>query len=101
MLRQPNISGLRPHPLTGDAVLEQEILSEQASSLGHAGRKAEAALARLTAEEEVSLEERLREAARAVHGYFIQRELCGLRNHDAVIRDMRIPRKVLARLGAW
>ncbi|WP_348630558.1 DUF6665 family protein, partial [Mesorhizobium sp. M7A.F.Ca.CA.004.02.1.1] len=33
-------------------------------------------------------------------GYFIQRELCGLRKHDAVIREYNIPRAVLARLGA-
>ncbi|WP_348639918.1 DUF6665 family protein, partial [Mesorhizobium sp. M7A.F.Ca.US.001.04.1.1] len=33
-------------------------------------------------------------------GYFIQRELCGLRKHDAVIREYNIPKAVLARLGA-
>ena len=42
----------------------------------------------------------LKEAAAAVHGYFIQRELCGLRKHDAVIREYNIPRAVLVRLGA-
>lgn len=42
----------------------------------------------------------LREAAKAVHAYFIQRELCGLRRHDDVIREMGIPRAVLVRLGA-
>ncbi|TIV55267.1 MAG: hypothetical protein E5V86_27500, partial [Mesorhizobium sp.] len=42
----------------------------------------------------------LKEAAAAVHAYFIQRELCGLRKHDAVIREYNIPRAVLVRLGA-
>ncbi|WP_367161450.1 DUF6665 family protein, partial [Mesorhizobium sp.] len=42
----------------------------------------------------------LKEAAAAVHAYFIQRELCGLRKHDAVIREYDIPRAVLVRLGA-
>ena len=39
-------------------------------------------------------------AARAVHHYFIQRELSGLRRHDDAIRDLAIPREVLVRLGA-
>lgn len=103
MLRQPNIGGLRPHPLTGEAALESEILSEQASALGEAGRKVEAALARLS-EAEASgagnAAAALHAAAKAVHAYFIQRELCGFRNHDAIIRDMAIPGRVLARLGA-
>ena len=42
----------------------------------------------------------LKDAAEAVHGYFIQRELCGLRKHDAVIREYNIPKAVLVRLGA-
>ena len=41
-----------------------------------------------------------KDAADAVYAFFIQRELCGLRRHDAVIRDLRIPREVLVRLGA-
>lgn len=105
MLRPPtNISGLRPHPLTGAAVTQHEIVAEQASSLGHAGRQAEAALMRLKAAEAAGAgasEQHLRAAARAVYAYFIQRELCGLRRHEAVIREMGIPRKVLVRLGAW
>lgn len=39
-------------------------------------------------------------AADAVHAYFIQREFCGLRRHDGVIREYGIPREVLVRLGA-
>jgi hypothetical protein len=32
--------------------------------------------------------------------YFIQRELCGLRDQRDVIREYRIPNEVLMRLGA-
>jgi hypothetical protein len=78
-----------------------------ASSLGHAGRKVEAALAELrladhpeTLEGPEDRERRLRNAASAVHAYFIQRELCGFRRHDDIIREMGIPRSVLVRLGA-
>ncbi|WP_053086149.1 DUF6665 family protein [Nitratireductor soli] len=104
MLKLPNtITGLVPHPISGDTVLQQEILAEQASSLGHAGRRAEAALLRLAQDDGTDAERAhrlLQAAADAVHGYFIQRELCGFRGHEAVICDLGIPRRVLARLGA-
>ena len=104
MLRVPNsITGLVPHPISGDAVLQQEIVAEQASSLGHAGHRAAAALQRLAEDDGTDAERAqslLQAAADAVHGYFIQRELCGFRGHDAVIGDLGIPRRVLARLGA-
>ena len=94
----------RASAATGLQPIEQEIIGEMASSLGHAGRKAEAALAKL-AEAEASLEgeareQCLRSVAAAVQAYFVQRELCGMRRHDDVIREMGIPRRVLARLGA-
>ncbi|CAN0655731.1 MULTISPECIES: DUF6665 family protein [Nitratireductor] len=104
MLKMPSsITGLVSHPLSGDTVLQHEIAAEQASSLGHAGRRVEKALARLSEADESDAEARdrlLHAAADAVHGYFIQRELCGMRRHDDVIKDMAIPGRVLARLGA-
>jgi hypothetical protein len=77
-------------------------LAEKAASLGHAGRKVELALDRLRAhqgdgEKRMAL---VRNAADAVYGYFVQRELCGFRRHDDVIRDYKIPGEVLVRLGA-
>ncbi|PDQ22148.1 hypothetical protein CN311_05335 [Mesorhizobium sanjuanii] len=81
--------------------LGHEILAEKAAALGRAGQRVEKTLARLR--ENGGDEHRpqlLRDAAEAVHGYFIQRELCGLRKHDAVIREYNIPKAVLARLGA-
>ncbi|RUX37309.1 hypothetical protein EOA33_35020 [Mesorhizobium sp. M4A.F.Ca.ET.050.02.1.1] len=83
-------------------LLGHEILAEKAAALGRAGQRVEQTLARLR--EDGGDEERrprlLKDAAEAVHAYFIQRELCGLRKHDAVIREYNIPRAVLVRLGA-
>ena len=81
--------------------LGHEILAEKAAALGRAGQKVEETLARLRGSADEQLRPRLlKEAAEAVHGYFIQRELCGLRKHDGVIREYDIPRAVLVRLGA-
>ena len=38
-------------------------------------------------------------AADRVWALMIQRELCGLRNWDAVVKDYSIPREVLNRVG--
>lgn len=104
-LRLPGrITVERASSATGLQPVEHEILGEMANSLGQAGRKVEQALAKL-AEDEAGLEgeareTRLRAVAAAVQAYFIQRELCGMRRHDDVIREMGIPRRILARLGA-
>ncbi|TGQ16614.1 MULTISPECIES: DUF6665 family protein [unclassified Mesorhizobium] len=82
-------------------LLGHEILAEKAAALGRAGQRVEETLARLREGGEGEHHNRLlKEAAAAVHAYFIQRELCGLRKHDAVIREYDIPRAVLVRLGA-
>jgi len=82
-------------------LLGHEILSEKAAALGRAGQRVGQTLARLREDGEGEHRARLlKEAADAVHGYFIQRELCGFRKHDAVIREYGIPRAVLLRLGA-
>jgi hypothetical protein len=44
-------------------------------------------------------ENALKQVASAVYAYFIQRELCGMRRHQDVIREYRIPAEVLVRLG--
>ena len=86
---------------TGEAILRYELLEEQAQSLGRAGRKVEAALAALRdhpgGEGRAAL---LKTAADAVWGFFVQREVMGLRDRAAVIAQYGIPREVLARLGA-
>lgn len=109
-LRPPtNAPGASVSEVLFDA-LGHEILAEKAAALGRAGAQAELCLVRLRAHgeaptadsagHEVQRKKLLKDAADAVYAWFIQRELCGLRRHDAVIRDLGIPREVLVRLGA-
>ncbi|MBZ9740299.1 MULTISPECIES: DUF6665 family protein [unclassified Mesorhizobium] len=100
-LRPPShLAGATAAEAAFDA-LGHEILAEKAAALGRAGQKVEETLARLASNAEEDLRPLLlKEAAVAVHAYFIQRELCGFRKHDAVIREYNIPRAVLVRLGA-
>jgi hypothetical protein len=80
----------------------QVVLLEDIASLGRAGDRAGECLQRLRACEPGSPERPalLKEATYAVHAWFIQREICGLRRHQDVIRELRIPQEVLVRLGA-
>ncbi|ESX49177.1 hypothetical protein X762_13205 [Mesorhizobium sp. LSHC426A00] len=82
--------------------LGHEILAEKAAALGRAGQRVEETLAKLRQNngDEEQRPRLLKEAAAAVHAYFIQRELCGLRRHESAIREYDIPRAVLVRLGA-
>lgn len=82
-------------------LLGHEILAEKAAALGRTGQRVEETLKKLRENREQDQRARLlKEAAEAVHAYFIQRELCGLRRHESVIREYDIPRAVLVRLGA-
>ena len=81
--------------------LEAEVMSEKAAALAQSGRRVEAALAALSASPAAeNRPQLLRAAADAVYGFFIQREIIGLRDHRGVIEHYAIPREVLARLGA-
>ena len=78
-----------------------EVLAEKAASLGRAGRSLASKLALLAeASPSVDRNSLVKDAADAAHGYFIQRELCGLFSHQTIIEDYEIPREVLARMGA-
>jgi len=82
-------------------LLGHEILAEKAAALGRTGQRVEETLKKLRENSDSEQRTRLlKEAAAAVHAYFIQRELCGLRRHESVIREYDIPRAVLVRLGA-
>jgi hypothetical protein len=83
-------------------VLDHEIAGEKAAALGRAGDRVERSLALLRQADDDSPGRAvlLKDAAQAVYAYFIQRELCGMRRHQDVIRDLGIPKEVLARLGA-
>lgn len=85
-------------------VLQGELLAEKAASLGHHGRQVDAAMTALRAfdvgghpDSRVAL---VRKAAREVWAFFVQRELCGFRDHKDVISLYEIPGEVLVRLGA-
>ncbi|MEZ5813087.1 MAG: DUF6665 family protein [Rhizobiaceae bacterium] len=80
---------------------DYEAAGEAAFSLGLAGKRVEAAMAllRQTAPEDEVRGARLKAAATAVHHYFIQREVMGMRRHEGVIREYGITREVLVRLG--
>ena len=103
-LRPPDLLALqRRSDLLLDP-LANEVLAEKASSLGHHGRQVEAALAALKGFDPAGdPEERralLAKAAQKVWAFFVQRELCGLRDQKEVIRFYGIPPEVLVRLGA-
>lgn len=82
--------------------IDHEIMAEKAAALGRAGEKAERCLRKLRGcgPDAPDRPQALSEAVRAVHAYFIQRELCGLKRHRDVIREYAIPDEVLVRLGA-
>ncbi len=99
------IAALRQALNSGFGPVENEIAAEKASALGHHGRMAQKAVAALhdfDADPQPGMERLtlVKVAAREVWKYFIQRELCGLRDQRDVIREYRIPPEVLRRLGA-
>ena len=103
-LRMPQSLARRLGVETGEAVLAYELLEEQAASLGRAGAKLVRALAALRAHDagpgsdgRAAL---LKQAADTAWGFFVQREVLGLRDRAEVIALYDIPREVLARLGA-
>lgn len=100
-----DIAELRQRLTSGFGPVENEVVGEKAASLGHHGRQVEKAMAALrafdaapgTAEERAVL---LKAAAHEVWKFFVQRELCGLRDQKDAIRHYGIPGEVLVRLGA-
>jgi hypothetical protein len=81
--------------------LEAEVMAEQAAALAQSGRRVETTLAALAGSDDSGdRPQRLKAAADAVYGFFIQREIIGMRDHRGVIEHYAIPREVLARLGA-
>ncbi|MFT4158503.1 DUF6665 family protein [Shinella sp.] len=89
---------------TGLNILEYELMSERADSLGRHGLKVEKALALLPERLAAGCagqerEDLLDDAADKVWVFFIQREMCGLRSQKDAIRRYGIPPEVMARLG--
>jgi hypothetical protein len=106
-LRMPQSLALSHKPETGWSVLDYEIAQQKAQTLGNLGQQVEHALARLRAFDAgtggsatgAQRSALLDEAADRVWAFMIQRELCGLRYWEAVVKDYGIPREVLNRLG--
>ncbi|CAN7649580.1 hypothetical protein LJR030_001915 [Rhizobium sp. LjRoot30] len=103
--RLPDLSGRSPTSNSGLNILEYELMAERADSLGRHGRKVEAALENLRdclpeGSGATDREALLNDASDAVWAFFVQREICGLRNGREVIQRYVIPAQVLARLGA-
>ena len=100
-LRMPQSLARRLGVETGEAALRYELLEEQAAALGRMGQKAETALAALAAHQgPEGRADLVRAAADAVWCFFVQREVIGLRDRNAVIAQYAIPREVLNRIGA-
>ncbi|NBJ10003.1 DUF6665 family protein [Microvirga arsenatis] len=92
---------------TGWTVLDYEIREQKAHALGTLGQQVDQALAALrNFDAETPGENRgdrrrdlVDAAAERVWAFMIQRELCGLRDWDAVVKHHGIPREVLNRVG--
>ena len=108
-VRPPRILAPRPIPGALD-VLEYEMMQEKAAALGRLTRNFEAALAALAdfdAAEALAPErqrpgrrEALLDAAGwALFDFVVQREACGLRNTDAVLKHYNVPAAVRLRMG--
>jgi hypothetical protein len=87
----------RPPPKPAVDLVGEEILAEKASTLGRLSHRLETALAALTAAPED--EDLLDRAGEALWYFVIQRELCGFRNTDAMLRELGVLPAVRLRMG--
>jgi hypothetical protein len=111
-LKPPQIlaprSAVRAQPIVN--ALETEIFEEKAATLGRLTRAFESALAawrdaepRAESGGEASEMRRARlfdAAADALWHFVVQREACGLRNTEAVLREYKVPPALRLRMGA-
>ena len=108
-VQPPRILAPRAAPSALD-VLEYEMMQEKAAALGRLTRNFEAALAALAAFDAAASDalgrarparrEALLDAAgRALFDFVVQREACGLRNTEAVLRHYNVPAAVRWRMG--
>lgn len=82
------------------ASLEHEILAEKAATHGRLLKQLEKTLAALNdPETDTSEESRLDAAGEALWHIMVQRDLCGFRNTEAFLRELKIPAAVRLRMG--
>ena len=92
---------------TGWSALDYELREQKAQALGTLSGQVEQAHAALRTfdagahgpDREYRRRDLLDGAANLVWAFMIQRDLCGLRNWDSVVKDYSIPREVLNRVG--
>ena len=104
-LRLPQHLADPAHVDSGEAHLRFDLLEELDSAVGHSERTVEATL---TALREFDLNERPQEvrgpvldaAVEAVWRLIVQHEACDCVDHRDLIARYRIPREVMARIGA-
>lgn len=97
---------LEPTILSRADGVEAEILHEKAGTLQRLGSRLVAVLQTLAEHDrmgapgcEARREELVREASEALWYYIVQREVCGLRDSEQVLRDLGVPREVHLRMG--
>ena len=99
---------LQGRPGAGVDVLEYELFQEKAATLGRLGAKLKTALDALAAHDasparggdaDAERAELVAAAGEALWYYVVQREVCGLRDTDAVLRHLGVPREVQLKMG--
>lgn len=97
---------MQGRPGAGVDVLEYELFQEKAATLGRLGARLKAALDALAAHDaapargsDAERAELVAAAGEALWYYVVQREVCGLRDTDAVLRHLGVPREVQLKMG--
>ncbi len=103
-IRPPRI--LAPPPAAGIDVLDNVVMQEKAATLGRLTRTFEQALAALRAFDaepgsgaDGERQRLFDAAAAALFDFVVQREVCGLRNTEAVLREYCVPAALRLRMG--
>ena len=92
-----------------DGPLENELKGEVATSLGLSARRLERKLDMLRKFETAGSDQSARarrerlvaDAAEALWGFVVQREVLGMYDTDHVIRTFEVPPEVWKRMGVW
>ncbi|HSU14427.1 DUF6665 family protein [Longimicrobium sp.] len=102
-MRTPRNPSSRPSPVD---VFEYELVQEKAATLSRLGRRAAAALDALKAfdaapDASQSRDELVDAAGQAWWYYVVQREVCGFRDSEGLLRQLGVPREVRLRMGVF
>ena len=103
-MKSPRNPSSRP---TGLDVFEYEMVQEKAYALSRMGRRATEALDALKAHDSApagdaeTRHELVRAAGEALWYYVVQREVCGFRDSETLLRQLGVPREVRLRMGVF